>query len=74
LTIKLLSQYLQLTNTFNIQNTVELTHGLKAIPVNLDTSLASFYIQNMYTNIPNNELILITHAELKKLCDKTKQK
>jgi len=54
LTIKLLSQYLQLTYTFNIQTTIELIHDLKSIPIILDTRLASFDIQNMYTNIPNN--------------------
>jgi len=37
------------------------------IPINLDTRLASFDIQNMYTSIPNNELIFIIHKELKKI-------
>jgi len=37
------------------------------IPFKLDTRLASFDVQNMYTNIPINELIFVIHKELKKI-------
>jgi len=64
---KFLWKYIQLPNNFNIKNTIDIIHDLKAIPFNLNIVQASFDVCNMYTNIPNNELILILDTTLKKI-------
>jgi hypothetical protein len=51
-TIKFLSQYIQLPHSFTIKNTIDFIHDLKAIPVNLNTVQVFFDVWNMYTNFP----------------------
>jgi hypothetical protein len=67
LTIKFLSQYIQLPNNFKFKNTIDIIHDLKTIPFNLSTVQVSFDVWSMYTNIPNKELILIIDTKLKEI-------
>jgi hypothetical protein len=67
LTISFLWQYIRLPSTFNIKNTIDIIHDVKAVPVNLNTVQVCFDVCNMYINIPNNELILIIDTKLKKI-------
>ena len=50
---------LQLPNAFNVKNTSTLAHSLQHITINNNTQMCSFDIENMYTNIPTNELFNI---------------
>jgi hypothetical protein len=52
----ILSNILQLRNAFNVQNTNTLAHTLKLLKINENTRLCSFDIENMYTNIPVQEV------------------
>jgi hypothetical protein len=54
-----LANVLQLPNAFNVINTSTLAHSLNRIEVNKDIQMCSFDIQNIYTNIPINELLNI---------------
>jgi hypothetical protein len=45
-------------------NSKELVHNLKRINVQMNTKIYSFDITNMYTNIPQNELIQIIRNTL----------
>jgi hypothetical protein len=56
---KLLKYNIQLPNIFNVVNSRELIHNLKRIKTPVNTKECSFDIRNMYTNIPQNELIHI---------------
>jgi hypothetical protein len=47
---------LQLPNAFNVENTNKLAHLLQLIEIDDNTKICSFDIENMYTNIPTNEL------------------
>jgi hypothetical protein len=58
--VRTLHDYLQLPNTYNIQNSIQLMGDLKLITINKNTRLCSFDIVNMYTNIPKNDIITIT--------------
>jgi hypothetical protein len=44
---------------YNIQNSVHLTTDLQSIEINEDMRICSFNIENMYTNIPNVEVLNI---------------
>jgi hypothetical protein len=48
---------LQLPNTFNLQNPKQLMHKVRKIDIQGNIKLCSFDITNMYTNIPQKELI-----------------
>jgi sugar (pentulose or hexulose) kinase len=61
---KILKQTIQLPNAFNVQNTETLMHNLKQHKVQAYTKICSFDIKNMYTNIPQNELINIINNTL----------
>jgi hypothetical protein len=52
----LLNNTLTLPNTFNVQNSHSITQSLQDIEIDENTKLCSFYIENMYTNIPTPEL------------------
>ena len=56
---KELQTHIPLPYKFNIKSTVQLINNLGDIPYNQKLKLASFDIQNMYTNIPTEELITI---------------
>jgi hypothetical protein len=43
------------TYTYNIQNTTQLITDLKTIKISKHTRICSFYIENIYTNIPRTE-------------------
>jgi hypothetical protein len=58
LATKLLKDNIQLPNIFNAVNSKELIHNLKRIKTQINTKVCSFNIKNMYTNIPQNELVL----------------
>jgi hypothetical protein len=49
---------------YNVKNTIQLMNELTDIPYDPNIQFASFNISNMYSNIPNKDLIII----LKKLC------
>ena len=51
-----LQKHIHLPNSFDVKNTVQLTHDITDIPYDSNIKLASFDITNMYTNIPTNEL------------------
>jgi hypothetical protein len=57
---KLLSQLLQthipLPNTFNVKNSIHLMKDITEIPYHKNIKLLSFDIENMYSNIPTDEL------------------
>jgi len=57
--------YIPLPDVYNVKNSVQLIEGLSDIPFDPNLKLASFDIVNMYTNIPNNELIRIIGS----ICD-----
>jgi hypothetical protein len=57
--VSTLHDYLQLPNTYNIQNSIQLMGDIKSITINKSTRLCSFDIINMYTNIPKNDIIII---------------
>jgi hypothetical protein len=56
---KLLKDNIRLPNIFNVPNSRELIHSLKGIKTQTNTKVCSFDIKNMYTNIPQNELMQI---------------
>jgi hypothetical protein len=59
LLVKQLKNTIQLPNAFNIPNSERLIHSLKEINIQNGTKICSFDIKNMYTNIPQKELINI---------------
>jgi hypothetical protein len=61
---KLLQNYLDLPYTYNAHNSTHLMTHLKTIDLNSDTSICSFDIKNMYTNIPRKDIINITNNVL----------
>ena len=46
---------------YNITNTIHLLADLREIPCSNNLCFASFYISNMYTNIPTNQIPDIIH-------------
>jgi hypothetical protein len=52
------------TNAFNIQNSEKLIHNLKETNIQTNTKICLFDIKNMYTNIPQNDLIDIINNVL----------
>jgi Ca2+-binding EF-hand superfamily protein len=62
----ILTDILQLPNSFNVQNTSTLAHSLNLIKINNDTQMCSFDIENMYTSIPINELLNIAENIMNK--------
>ena len=56
---KLIQLYIPLPNAFNIKNAVHLIDDLHEIPHKQGIRLVSFDIENMYPNIPSNELVHI---------------
>jgi hypothetical protein len=48
---------------FNIHNTMNLTSDLQTLNINQDTSMCSFDITSMYTNIPTSTLVKIILEE-----------
>jgi hypothetical protein len=56
---KLIHLYIPLPNAFNIKISVLHIDDLLEIPYNRGIRLVSFDIENMYPNIPSNELIRI---------------
>ena len=56
---KLIQLYIPLPNAFNVKSAVHLIDDLLDIPYKQGLKLASFDIDNMYPNIPTNELIPI---------------
>jgi hypothetical protein len=57
---KTFHNYLQLPNTYNIQNSIQLMKDLKTIIMDKNTTLCSFDTENMYTNVPKHDIINIT--------------
>ena len=57
---KTLHEYLQLPNTYNIRNSIQLMNDLHTIIIDENIRLCSFNIENMYTNIPKNDIKNIT--------------
>jgi hypothetical protein len=76
LVTKLLKDKIQLPNVFSVVNSKELIHNLKRIKTQQNTKVCSFNIKNMYTNIPQNELIHIIRETLEynSTSDNQKQK
>ena len=56
---KLIQLYISLLNAFNVKSAVHLMDDLLDIPLKQGITFASFDIENMYPNIPTNELIPI---------------
>jgi hypothetical protein len=56
---QMLQQVLNLPNTFNIKNSIKLTQEIDNLNTNYNTRFCSFYITNMYSNIPNQDTINI---------------
>ena len=59
--IKDINKLIPLPCTCNVKNSTHLMHDLMDIPYKNDIKFASFYITNMYTNIPTNNLTDIIH-------------
>ena len=57
---KILHEYLQLPNAYNIHNSIHLMNDLNTIKIDENTRLCSFDIENMYTNIPKKDIMNIT--------------
>jgi hypothetical protein len=57
LLVRKFQSYIPLPYVFNVQNTIRIIEDLADIPYNSRLKLTSFYITNMYTNIPTNELL-----------------
>jgi hypothetical protein len=70
----ILTDILQLPNAFNVQNTSTLAHSLKLIKTNNDIQMCSIDNDNMYTNIPINELLNVLENVMNKNHTKQKQK
>jgi hypothetical protein len=65
LVAKLLKDTIHLPYTYNILNSEKLINNLKEIKVQSNTKLCSLDIKNMYTNIPQQELLSIIHEAMK---------
>jgi hypothetical protein len=61
---KILKYTIRLPNAFNIQNSNMLMTSLKQLDIQPYVKVCSFDIKNMYTSIPQNELINIIHESL----------
>jgi transposase-like protein len=59
---QLLQTHIPLPNTFNVKNSLHLMNDLMEIPYQQDIQLVSFDIENMYSNIPTNELYHIIRS------------
>jgi len=57
--VKLLQTHSPLPYTFNVTNSTQLNNDLADIPYDRILRLVSFDTSNMYTNIPNHELLSI---------------
>jgi hypothetical protein len=62
----ILTNILQLPNAFNMQNTSILAHSIKFIKLNKDIQICSFEIENIYINIPINELLNVVENIMNK--------
>jgi hypothetical protein len=62
--VKLLKQTIQLPNVFNVHSSETLIHNLKQTNVQTSTKICSFDIKNIYTNIPQKELVNIIYNTL----------
>jgi hypothetical protein len=51
-----LSQKLQLPYVYNVKDSIKLIHNLEKLQIDGNTRLYSFDVENMYTNIPVNEI------------------
>jgi hypothetical protein len=51
--------HIPLPYAFNVENTVQLMKDLRAIPYDRNMKFASLDLNNMYSNIPTNELMSI---------------
>jgi hypothetical protein len=56
---KIVNKYIPLPNAVNIKNTAQLIADLQDTPYEQHIKLASLDIENMYPNIPTNELVQI---------------
>jgi hypothetical protein len=56
-----LKETLDLPFTYNIKNSTQLINNLNNITINENTRICSFDIKDMYTNIPQQDTILIIH-------------
>jgi hypothetical protein len=74
LTKKLKKNMIQLPNTFNMQNSKELMHRLQETNTQGNIKLCSFDITNMYSNIPQKELIQVIDNALQNNNVNTEQK
>ena len=61
---KLIHLHIPFPNAFNIKNAVHLIDDLLEIPHKQGIRLVSFDIENMYTNIPSNELVRIIEVNI----------
>jgi hypothetical protein len=71
---KKLKNMIQLPTAFNIQNSKELVHKLQKTDTQGNIKLCSFDITNMYSNIPQKELILVIDNALQNNSVNTVQK
>jgi hypothetical protein len=61
LVTKTLKETLNLQFTYNIENSIQLINNLNNIPINKNTRICSFDINDMYTNIPQQDATHIIH-------------
>jgi hypothetical protein len=61
---KTLHNYMNLPYPYNVCNSNHLMSELKAIEINNNMRICSFYIENMYTNITKREIINIINNVL----------
>jgi hypothetical protein len=71
---KTLNNYIQLPYTYNVKNSMHLITDLQDIEINNNIKLCSFDIENMYTNIPKNDIINIVNTILENLGTENIQK
>jgi hypothetical protein len=58
---KLLQYHLKLPNVYNIRNSSHLMTDLQTIEINENIRLCSFDVENMYTNIPKDDINIISN-------------
>jgi hypothetical protein len=66
---KLLSLHIPLPYAFNVKNSVQVMNDLLDIPFTPNLSFVSFDIENMYSNVPTDDLLVI----IKFMCSKQNQ-